>query len=84
VLGAEASYLAQLGWKLKLGAGIGARESVNLTWQAIQEALAAAAQGKLPAQGPRGGARWTARYYVRRSAWHVLDHAWEIEDRIIE
>lgn len=23
----------------------------------------------------------TARYLVRRVAWHVLDHAWEIEDR---
>ena len=21
------------------------------------------------------------RYFVRRSAWHVLDHTWEIEDR---
>jgi hypothetical protein len=84
VLEAEASYLGSLGWKLKLGDDIGARERVNLTWQAIQEALAASAQGNLPAQGPRGGMRWTARYYVRRSAWHVLDHAWEIEDRIIE
>jgi hypothetical protein len=22
------------------------------------------------------------RYFVRRAAWHILDHAWEIEDRI--
>ena len=21
------------------------------------------------------------RYFVRRAAWHVLDHAWELEDR---
>jgi hypothetical protein len=21
------------------------------------------------------------RFYVRLSAWHALDHAWEIEDR---
>lgn len=27
------------------------------------------------------GAGWTAAYLVRRSAWHALDHAWEIEDR---
>jgi hypothetical protein len=26
--------------------------------------------------------RWPPRYVVRRAAWHVLDHAWEIEDRI--
>jgi len=25
---------------------------------------------------------WPARYYVRRAAWHVLDHAWEIVDRL--
>jgi hypothetical protein len=24
---------------------------------------------------------WPTRYAVRRFAWHVLDHAWEIEDR---
>lgn len=27
---------------------------------------------------------WLPRYYVRRSAWHALDHAWEIEDRSAE
>jgi hypothetical protein len=25
--------------------------------------------------------KWPPRYGVRRTAWHVLDHAWEIEDR---
>ncbi len=29
---------------------------------------------------PRGTA-WPARYAARRTAWHALDHAWEIEDR---
>ncbi len=24
---------------------------------------------------------WPARYALRRIAWHVLDHAWEIEDK---
>ena len=24
---------------------------------------------------------WPVRYAARRIAWHVLDHAWEIEDR---
>lgn len=31
-------------------------------------------------RGGDGGA-WPLRYVVRRVAWHVLDHAWEIEDR---
>jgi len=25
--------------------------------------------------------KWPWRYVIRRIAWHVLDHAWEIEDR---
>ena len=24
---------------------------------------------------------WLPRYAARRIAWHVLDHAWEIEDK---
>lgn len=28
-----------------------------------------------------GGGGWPVRYLVRRTAWHVLDHAWEMEDR---
>jgi hypothetical protein len=47
----------------------------------ILEALTTAVLDGVPATGPRGGKRWTPRYFVRRSAWHVLDHAWEIEDR---
>jgi len=29
-----------------------------------------------------GGKRWTPQYFVRREAWHALDHTWEIEDRL--
>jgi hypothetical protein len=29
----------------------------------------------------RGGKPWPWRYAARRVAWHVLDHAWEIEDK---
>jgi len=32
-------------------------------------------------QGEPGERRWTPRYAARRTAWHALDHAWEIEDR---
>jgi hypothetical protein len=30
---------------------------------------------------PGEDARWPAAYAARRIAWHVLDHAWEIQDR---
>jgi hypothetical protein len=83
VLEAEAAYLARIGWKLKLGADFQASEKFDLTRQAALNAMEAAFQGSLPERGARGGTRWAVRYYVRRSAWHLLDHAWEIEDRII-
>ena len=31
---------------------------------------------------PVSGAKWPAPYAIRRIAWHALDHAWEMEDRI--
>jgi hypothetical protein len=75
VLGSDRAYLGRIGWKLEKDQG---REAVR---QEIMDGLAASARGELPAQGPRGGRRWTPRYFVRRVACHVLDHAWEIEDR---
>jgi hypothetical protein len=35
------------------------------------------AEGKLP--GKR--AKWPIRYLIRHSAFHTLDHAWEMEDK---
>ncbi len=34
-----------------------------------------------PIENKRRTPPWTVRYCVRRSTWHALDHAWEIEDR---
>jgi hypothetical protein len=79
VVGADEAYLSSLGWRLEKKAG-GAR--MRRLRDGILEGLRAAAEGRIAAKGPRGGKRWSPRYYVRRSAWHVLDHAWEIEDRL--
>lgn len=83
VLGADAAYLARLGWKLMIGERTSTRIALDQTRQAILEGLDASTRGKLPSRGPRGGTFWAPRYFVRRTAWHVLDHAWEIEDRIL-
>lgn len=54
----------------------------NATRQTVLDALESAVKNGLPEKGPRGGKIWPARYFVRRVGWHVLDHAWEIEDRL--
>ena len=82
VLDADHAYLASLGGKLKLSDETAAEQALTLTRQAILATLVAAAHGEVPARGPRGGVRWPPRYFVRRLAWHELDHAWEIEERI--
>ena len=77
VLEAEVAYLARLGGKVATTE----RRDVEAVRGAFSDAAVARARGETPDRGPRGGLRWPARYGVRRAAWHVLDHAWEIEDR---
>jgi hypothetical protein len=57
------------------------QEAFDQSRSEILEALEAAGRGELPERGPRGGKIWPVRYYFRRSAWHILDHVWEIKDR---
>jgi hypothetical protein len=33
------------------------------------------------ARGAAAGPWWTVGFMIRRCAWHMLDHAWEMEDR---
>lgn len=81
VVEAEQAYLNALGWKVSGGQGEAARrEAVR---QGVIEGLVASAAGEIAPRGPRGGRRWAPRYFVRRVAWHALDHAWEIEDRAL-
>ena len=76
VIDADASYLPRLAWKPRKG-----DRALEGTRRAVLDALDSAVANGLPERGPRGGAIWTPRYFVRRAAWHVLDHTWEIEDR---
>lgn len=83
VLGGEAGYLAQLGGKYKINEEDDPQVELSRLREDILKTLASAARGDLPERGPRGGLHWSPRYFVRRAAWHVLDHAWEIEDRAL-
>jgi hypothetical protein len=82
VLDADAGYLSAVGWKAPKHAEAGQRRTEIR--KAILAALKASADGEIPPKGPRGGDRWTARYFVRRVAWHVMAHVWEIERRTVE
>ena len=80
VAGAEEVYLVALGARAPKGAGDGARRVADLRL-AIVAALRARALGLPVAEPSRTKTLWTPRFFVRRAAWHVLDHAWEVEDR---
>ncbi len=51
---------------------------------AILETLLIAIEGGIPKEGPRGGAMWPTPYFIRSVIGHVVDHIWEIEDRILD
>jgi len=82
VLGADASYMGRLAQKFRSDEGADPTGELARTREAMLAGLAAGACGEIPARGPRGGKFWTPRYFVRRVAWHTLDHTWELEDRI--
>jgi hypothetical protein len=78
VVGAERSYLGMVG-------GESGKAAERLTIVEVRKSALDALTKRLrgdPAAAASGRRKlWEPRYFVRRSAWHSLDHAWEIEDR---
>jgi hypothetical protein len=71
---AELSYARQVGVRTPKGAmetPAGLQEHRDAVCEAIRECNAPA--------GTDG--KWPVWYFVRRAAWHVMDHAWEMEDK---
>jgi len=81
VLEADAGYLARVGATYHPDDDREVAAELESIRRMILGTLTAVACAEPVRAGPRSGVRWTPRYFVRRSAWHVLDHAWEIEDR---
>jgi hypothetical protein len=75
VFGAEAGYAPKIGLRLR-APGAHDAAAVAEFRQAIRDRLGRDTGGKPLAE--RG---WPPRYAIRRFAWHVLDHSWEIQDR---
>lgn len=67
---AERSYARSIGVRLPASAPMADVRA------SIVEVLGLSSDGS-----PLPGGAWSQRYAARRIAWHVLDHAWEIEDR---
>jgi hypothetical protein len=59
---------------------IGTRVPPQTPWP---EQRAAISRALVDEQGSASPTRWPRRYLVRRAAWHVLDHAWELEDKSV-
>jgi hypothetical protein len=70
VLGAEMEYAKRIGVRLKQPDGKD-RAAVRAFRKAVLEGLS----------NPNREEKWPVPYAARRTAWHAIDHAWEIEDR---
>jgi hypothetical protein len=75
VTDAELAYLTKLGGRKPAGTDRATLRGAEL------ETLAIRGRGEPPPRTPRSGTLWSPRFFVRRNAWHALDHGWEIEDR---
>jgi hypothetical protein len=75
VISAEAAYARKLAIKHKEPA-LGDTTAIKALREDIVDVLRAARSGD-----PLRENGWPPRYAARRIAWHVLDHAWEMEDR---
>ncbi|MDI1462800.1 hypothetical protein QEZ54_17630 [Catellatospora sp. KI3] len=75
VVAAEASYARKIGVRHKAPAFDDAAAVAALRTD-ILDVLAAPRDGSPPVPGG-----WHVPYAARRIAWHVLDHAWEMQDR---
>ncbi len=75
ILDAEGAYVRKLGLRIPRPDRDDTK-AVAAFRKAITEVL------RKPSKGtPLVEKGWPQRYAARRIAWHLLDHAWEIEDR---
>jgi hypothetical protein len=86
VLEAEEAYVTGIGRparEVREAGGRGEDRMAAVRGLAL-ETMADRARGVPLPDNPRRKAKiWSVRYFARRSAWHALDHAWEIEDRVL-
>jgi hypothetical protein len=74
VFEAERSYARKIGVRTEAGS-LNTSDGLHAHREAICEAIRDL-NGR-----DANEERWPVRYFIRRAAWHVLDHAWEMEDK---
>ncbi len=79
---AEIAYLSKLGSRAPAASDGTPAERLVQLHTAVVDALTAIAHGQPVPTPSRTQKLWSPRYAVRRIAWHVLDHAWELQDRV--
>lgn len=82
VAASERAYLGKFGGWLPPAPATSLSDLLARTRQASVEALIRDKREVFAIRVPRHGPYWPAHYFVRRLAWHALDHAWELEDRL--
>ncbi len=75
VLGAEQMYARKIGLRVPVP-----QRDDSAAIHAMREVILATL-GTARGGEPLAERGWSPRYAARRIAWHVLDHAWEIENR---
>jgi hypothetical protein len=78
---ADAAYHASLGHPYRFAPGVVPHEDMARLRESAIGGLRSRLAGEPLPPSKRTSPPWEPRTYVRRAAWHALDHAWEIEDR---
>jgi hypothetical protein len=74
VYGADRGYARRIGVKTPA--------DVELTHDGLRAHRDAVCDAILQVnEAEHAGTSWPPRYFIRRAAWHLLDHAWEMEDK---
>jgi hypothetical protein len=78
---ADIAYHQSLGHPYRPGRDVTATDDMTALRASAVAALHSRVAGEQLPPSRRTSPPWSPRYYIRRAAWHALDHAWEIEDR---